>query len=108
MPAAGRRVPRNGLVAVLSAAPAAKAKAGTSWLGSPPVRLRRTQWPTATRADLRAAAADCRSPAPCGSCAGFVPGEWSRVAVAAWCWSLLDALAVGYGYLVAGRCSAAP
>ncbi len=38
---AGRRVPRNGLVAVLSATPA-KAKAGTSWLGSPPVRLRRT------------------------------------------------------------------
>ncbi|MGN7135025.1 Pls/PosA family non-ribosomal peptide synthetase [Rhodococcoides corynebacterioides] len=40
MAAAGRRVPKNGLVAVLSAAPA-KSKAGTSWLGSPPVRLRR-------------------------------------------------------------------
>jgi non-ribosomal peptide synthetase-like protein len=36
----GRRVPKNGLVAVLSAAPG-KAKAGSSWLGSPPVRLRR-------------------------------------------------------------------
>ena len=36
----GRRVPDDGLVAVLSAAPA-KAKAGSSWLGSPPVRLRR-------------------------------------------------------------------
>lgn len=36
----GRRVPKNGLVAVLSAAPS-KAKSGSSWLGSPPVRLRR-------------------------------------------------------------------
>lgn len=42
MTAAGRRVPKNSLVAVLSATPA-KAKAGSSWLGSPPVRLRRTQ-----------------------------------------------------------------
>ncbi|WP_323961651.1 Pls/PosA family non-ribosomal peptide synthetase [Arthrobacter sp. JZ12] len=42
MTGAGRRVPKNSLVAVLSATPA-KAKAGTSWLGSPPVRLRRTQ-----------------------------------------------------------------
>ncbi|MDJ0354367.1 Pls/PosA family non-ribosomal peptide synthetase [Pseudarthrobacter sp. PH31-O2] len=41
MTAAGRNVPKNSLVAVLSATPA-KAKAGTSWLGSPPVRLRRT------------------------------------------------------------------
>lgn len=36
----GRRVPDDGLVAVLSAAPR-KAKTGSSWLGSPPVRLRR-------------------------------------------------------------------
>ncbi|UZD61052.1 Pls/PosA family non-ribosomal peptide synthetase [Brevibacterium sp. JSBI002] len=36
----GRRVPKNSLVAVLSAAPA-KAKKGSSWLGSPPVQLRR-------------------------------------------------------------------
>jgi non-ribosomal peptide synthetase-like protein len=36
----GRRVPEDGLVAVLSAAPA-KAKRGSSWLGSPPMRLRR-------------------------------------------------------------------
>ncbi len=41
MTAPGRRVPKNGLVAVLSAAPS-KAKAGSSWLGSPPVRLRRS------------------------------------------------------------------
>lgn len=37
---AGHRVPKDGLVAVLSVAPA-KAKAGSSWLGSPAVRLRR-------------------------------------------------------------------
>lgn len=42
MTAPGRRVPKRGLVAVLSAAPRrTKAKAGTSWLGSPPTRLRR-------------------------------------------------------------------
>ncbi|WP_072686819.1 Pls/PosA family non-ribosomal peptide synthetase [Rhodococcus marinonascens] len=43
----GRRVPKNGLVAVLSATPS-KAKSGSSWLGSPPVRLRRA--PTNTDA----------------------------------------------------------
>ncbi|MET4427996.1 Pls/PosA family non-ribosomal peptide synthetase [Mycolicibacterium sp. 624] len=40
----GRRVPDDGLVAVLSAAPH-KAKAGSSWLGSPPIRLRRQPAP---------------------------------------------------------------
>jgi non-ribosomal peptide synthetase-like protein len=41
MAAPGRSVPKNGLVAVLSAAPQ-KAKKGSSWLGSPPVQLRRS------------------------------------------------------------------
>lgn len=41
MAAPGHTVPRDGLVAVLSAAPR-KSKAGSSWLGSPAVRLRRT------------------------------------------------------------------
>ncbi|MDO9380792.1 MAG: amino acid adenylation domain-containing protein [Nocardioidaceae bacterium] len=42
MTAPGRKVPKQGLVAVLSAAPRrSDAKAGTSWLGSPPVQLRR-------------------------------------------------------------------
>ncbi|GGC76151.1 amino acid adenylation domain-containing protein [Hoyosella rhizosphaerae] len=40
MASPGRKVPKNGLVAVLSAVPA-KAKRGSSWLGSPPVKLRR-------------------------------------------------------------------
>ncbi|GAA1716772.1 non-ribosomal peptide synthetase [Isoptericola hypogeus] len=39
--APGRSVPKNGLVAVLSAAPH-KARKGSSWIGSPPVLLRRT------------------------------------------------------------------
>ncbi|HEY0216152.1 MAG TPA: Pls/PosA family non-ribosomal peptide synthetase, partial [Cellulomonas sp.] len=41
MIAPGRAVPKRGLVAVLSATPA-RAKPGTSWLGSPPEPLRRT------------------------------------------------------------------
>ena len=42
MTAPGRKVPKQGLVAVLSAAPRRKqAKAGSSWLGSPPAQLRR-------------------------------------------------------------------
>ncbi|GIG21784.1 amino acid adenylation protein [Cellulomonas chitinilytica] len=40
MIAPGRAVPKRGLVAVLSATPE-RAKSGTSWLGSPPVKLRR-------------------------------------------------------------------
>jgi len=44
MAAPGRKVPKRGLVAVLSAAPRrTKAKAGTSWLGSPPTKLRRVE-----------------------------------------------------------------
>jgi non-ribosomal peptide synthetase-like protein len=43
MAAPGRKVPKRGLVAVLSAAPhRTAAKAGTSWIGSPPALLRRT------------------------------------------------------------------
>lgn len=43
MTAPGRRVPKQGLVAVLSAAPSGtlKPKSGSSWLGSPPTQLRR-------------------------------------------------------------------
>ncbi|GLW10129.1 amino acid adenylation protein [Microtetraspora sp. NBRC 13810] len=40
MTAPGRKVPKDGLVGVLSATPK-KAKAGTSYLGMPPVKLRR-------------------------------------------------------------------
>ncbi|MFF0446465.1 Pls/PosA family non-ribosomal peptide synthetase [Streptomyces sp. NPDC004609] len=41
MTAAGRRVPKRGLVGVLSATPK-RAKAGSSWLGMPPMRLPRS------------------------------------------------------------------
>ncbi len=51
MTAPGRKVPKRGLVAVLSAAPRRKqAKSGTSWIGSPPTKLRR---PSATIDDSR-------------------------------------------------------
>ena len=51
MAAPGRKVPKKGLVAVLSAAPQrTKAKAGTSWIGSPPAKLRR---PTVRANDAR-------------------------------------------------------
>lgn len=52
MTAAGRSVPKNGLVAVLSATPK-KAKSGSSWLGSPPVRLRRTALETDSERTFR-------------------------------------------------------
>ncbi|MBM2614934.1 amino acid adenylation domain-containing protein [Actinoplanes sp. LDG1-06] len=41
MAAPGRSVPKRGLIGVLSSAPR-KAKKGSSWLGSPPMPLRRT------------------------------------------------------------------
>jgi len=51
MTAPGRKVPKQSLVAVLSAAPRKKkAKPGSSWLGSPPVLLRR---PTGSGDDSR-------------------------------------------------------
>lgn len=44
MAAPGRKVPKGGLVAVLSAAPArTAAKKATSWIGSPPARMRRAR-----------------------------------------------------------------
>ncbi len=41
MAAPGRKIPKDSLVAVLSAAPK-RAKRGTSWVGSPPVQMRRS------------------------------------------------------------------
>ncbi|MEU9602911.1 Pls/PosA family non-ribosomal peptide synthetase [Streptomyces sp. NPDC048057] len=68
MAAAGRRVPKRGLVGVLSAAPK-RAKAGSSWLGMPPIRLpraveegdaSRTYAPPRSLAWARAAVELCR------------------------------------------------
>ncbi|HWH01184.1 MAG TPA: Pls/PosA family non-ribosomal peptide synthetase, partial [Pilimelia sp.] len=47
MTAPGRQVPKHGLVGVLSAAPK-RAKAGSSWLGMPPMRLPRAVADVAT------------------------------------------------------------
>ena len=56
MAAPGRKVPKQGLVAVLSAAPRRKqAKSGTSWLGSPPAELRRQAGSADDEPDLPAA-----------------------------------------------------
>jgi non-ribosomal peptide synthetase-like protein len=64
MATAGRRIPRDSLIAVLSVAPR-KSKAGSSWLGSPTVRLRRT-------------------PAEVDDALTFSPPARLRVARAAW------------------------
>ena len=69
MAAGGRSVPKNGLVAVLSAAPK-KSKAGTSWLGSPPVRLRRTAWTSDESRTFAPAPATQGGPRRWSSCAG--------------------------------------
>ena len=98
MTGAGRRVPKNSLVAVLSATPA-KAKSGSSWLGSPPVRLHRTEVaadvsltydPPARLKLARSLWELCR----------FVP-VMVTVALALAVLAALDLVAGTYGYLVA-------
>jgi non-ribosomal peptide synthetase-like protein len=83
MTAPGRAVPKNGLVAVLSATPR-KAKAGSSWLGAPPVRLRRTP----AEADQRRT---------------FAPPVGLRIARAAWeicrIVPVMVTVAIGFGVL---------
>ncbi|WP_072313414.1 Pls/PosA family non-ribosomal peptide synthetase [Agrococcus sp. Marseille-P2731] len=64
MASAGNRIPNDALVAVLSAAPR-KAKKGSSWLGSPPVRLRRT-------------------PVEVDAARTYAPSPWLRIARALW------------------------
>ncbi|ALE05383.1 amino acid adenylation protein [Arthrobacter sp. ERGS1:01] len=102
MTAAGRTMPRNSLVAVLSATPA-KAKAGMSWLGSPPVRLRRTHMDT----DESLTFAPSRR-------LKIARGLWETcrlvpmvltVAVAAGVLAVLDAVALAWGFLPAALLS---
>ncbi|QWT23537.1 amino acid adenylation domain-containing protein [Subtercola sp. PAMC28395] len=80
----GRTVPRNGLVAVLSATPR-KAKSGSSWLGNPPVRLRRQ---VAEFDETRT----------------FQPSAWRRVARALWeigrIVPVMISVAIGLGVVV--------
>jgi non-ribosomal peptide synthetase-like protein len=95
----GRRVPDDGLVAVLSATPP-KAKKGSSWLGSPPIRLRR-------QADTADAALTFDPPVRLKIMRGLV--ETCRVvpmmvtfAIGLGCLAALQAVALrgGYGWAV--------
>jgi non-ribosomal peptide synthetase-like protein len=98
MTAPGRKVPKDGLVGVLSAAPK-KAKAGSSYLGMPPVELRRTAEggdrsrtydPPRRLKAARAAVEICR----------IVPAMLT-VAVAVLVAATLEFLAASYGFVVA-------
>ncbi|WP_370785305.1 Pls/PosA family non-ribosomal peptide synthetase, partial [Actinomadura fibrosa] len=91
----GRKVPKGGLIGVLSAAPK-KAKAGASYLGMPPVRLRRTAdtadqsrtyRPPRRLKAARAAVEACRIvPAACTVAVGVLTA------------AALEALAARYGF----------
>jgi non-ribosomal peptide synthetase-like protein len=98
MTAPGRKVPKDGLVGVLSATPK-KAKVGSSYLGMPPVRLRRTVEggdrgrtydPPLRLKVARAAVELCRT----------VPAM-ATVALAVLVLAALEQLAVSYGFGVA-------
>ncbi|WP_260478162.1 Pls/PosA family non-ribosomal peptide synthetase [Nonomuraea sp. WAC 01424] len=98
MTAPGRKVPKDGLVGVLSATPK-KAKSGSSYVGMPPMKLRRTAEeadpsrtydPPARFRAARALALPCRVVPAMGVVALAV------LAVAAFEW-----LAAGYGFAVA-------
>lgn len=99
MTAAGRKMPRNSLVAVLSATPA-KAKSGTSWLGSPPVRLRRTQVQT-DESTTFAPPTKLRVARSLWEICRLIPTILSA-AIAAAVLLCLDAIAVNYGFWLAG------
>ncbi|MEU5160656.1 Pls/PosA family non-ribosomal peptide synthetase [Streptomyces sp. NPDC020875] len=90
MTAPGRRVPKRGLVGVLSAAPE-RAEAGSSWLGMPPIRLRRvrergeksrTYDPPARLRRARAAVEACRIVPVLCSAGLAVTGLYAFTAVA--------------------------
>jgi len=98
----GRRVPEDGLVAVLSATPH-KAKKGSSWLGSPPIRLRRhadqadaalTYAPPLRLKVMRAAVETCR----------LIP-VMVTFAIGAGVLAALQAIALRGGYGLAALCS---
>jgi non-ribosomal peptide synthetase-like protein len=113
--AGGHRVPKDGLIAVLSVAPE-KSKPGSSWLGSPAVRLRRivndsdlerTYQPRASLRVARALWELCRIIPVIVTCALGL----SVLLFLAWLnevWSLLGAVVVSGGVLlVAGALAAA-
>lgn len=106
MTAPGRKVPKSGLVAVLSAAPRrGTAKAGSSWIGSPPEQLRRvtqagtserTFAPTRRLRVLRGLVETCR-----------ILALWATSALALFTVGAVMALAAAYGWIVASIVSGA-
>ena len=112
---AGHRVPRDGLVAVLSVAPV-KSKAGSSWLGSPAVRLRRvvnsadrerTYHPRKSLRVARALWELCRAIPVLVTCA-IALGVLITLALMIEAWGVtLAVLASGVVLLVAGAIAAA-
>jgi non-ribosomal peptide synthetase-like protein len=113
MTAAGRRVPRDGLVGVLSAAPK-KAKAGDSYLGMPPMKLpraveagdqSRTFDPPRRLLVARAAVEICRVvPVLCSVALAVLASAVFASAAQTWGWwaaGLLGALVLPVGGLVA-------
>ncbi len=105
MAAPGRKVPKRALVAVLSAAPQRKtAKAGASWLGSPPARLRRTA-EVADDKRTYAPATRLRVARAAWEAARLVPQLVSVVlygAVALVALAVLDRAGAGAGWLLPG------
>lgn len=98
----GRVIPKNSLVAVLSAAPL-RAKAGTSWLGSPPVQLQRsaasgdqsrTYEPTTSVRVQRALVELCRL-VPAAVTAGLALGVVLSLLAATGRWGVAGALLAG-------------
>ncbi len=114
MAAPGHRVPRDGLVAVLSAAPS-KAKAGTSWLGSPAVRLRRqastgdesrTYLPPIGLRLARAAWEAMRFVPVVVSCAVGLTVMFSLAALTVWAGPFVALILSGFVLLIAGAVAA--
>ncbi len=111
----GHRVPRDGLVAVLSAAPE-RAKPGSSWLGSPAVRLRRqhedadeqlTYRPTARLRAARTTWELCRFIAVLATCALGLGVALTMLGIVAWVGIVWAVLLSGIVMLAAGAVAAA-
>ncbi|GAB3665317.1 non-ribosomal peptide synthetase [Nocardioides korecus] len=117
MAAPGRKVPKQALVAVLSAAPRrGSAKAGSSWLGSPPVLLRRaagaadesrTYDPPRRLRLLRGAVELCRVVAVWAHLALGVGVAWALVALVGSGHWVAPVLLAGPVLMVAGLLAAA-
>ncbi len=96
MAAPGRKVPKGGLVAVLSAAPRRiEAKKRTSWIGSPPAQLRRAE-NTADDALTYHPGRTLRVRRALVEAARIVPVMLSMALAATVCWALLGLAATSW------------